>query len=56
MIKDAIIIGLVGYIFFDRYLREKKMDLLAQDIRLIKSKAENFYDKLQEPIPDDSKE
>lgn len=48
MIKDAIIIGLVGYIFYDRYLRENKMDLLIQDVQVLREKSEKlFNDKTQ---------
>lgn len=47
MIKDVVIIGLVAYIFYDRYLRENKMDLLVEDVQRLKGKSEELYERLQ---------
>ena len=44
-IKDLIIIGLVAYIVYDRYVREKNIELLRSDVDKLTKKAEELINK-----------
>jgi hypothetical protein len=46
--KDVIIICLIGYILYDRYIREKDIELLKSDIKKLTDKAESFLNKENE--------
>ena len=36
--KDLLILGLVGYVIYDRYIREEKFDLLKSDMEKMRLK------------------
>jgi hypothetical protein len=44
--KDILIVCLIGYILYDRYVREQNITLLKSDIDKLTLKAENLMNQL----------